>query len=85
MAQAKKQGHGAFYLVMAVLALGVLGVGYFLWSQESTDAARERTAEANPSGQQPDQNRDGDDQPAPAASAPEAPPAPGSARTAPGN
>lgn len=83
MANAKKQGHGAFYLVMGVVALGVLGVGYYLWSQNSTDVQREQTAQSNPSGHQPDKNHDAAEQAKPAATTPEAPPAPGGGRTAP--
>lgn len=80
--QSKKEKHGAFYLVMAVLALGVLGAGYYLWSQNSTDAQREQTAEANLPGRQPDSVPDKVDEPAPS-TAPAAPPSPGGGRVAP--
>lgn len=81
----KKGGHGAFYLVMGILALGVLGAGYLLWSQNSTDAQREETAEANLPGRKPDSVPDNADaQPAaPATAAPEAPPSPGGGRVSP--
>ncbi|MBY0313713.1 MAG: hypothetical protein K2W85_16735 [Phycisphaerales bacterium] len=79
----KKGGHGAFYLVMGILALGVLGAGYYLWSQNSTDTQREETAEANLPGRKPESVPDKVDDSAPAAAAPEAPPSPGGGRVSP--
>lgn len=48
MATLNKDSHGAFYLSMALLAATGVGVGIYLYSQDSTAEAQVRTLQMNP-------------------------------------
>lgn len=55
MATLNKESHGAFYVSMALLGAAGVGVGIYLYSQDSTVHAQDRTLQLNPpSHQDPD-------------------------------
>jgi hypothetical protein len=45
--QKKSESHAAFYIVMACIAIGIAGGGYWWFTTNNTDADKEQTAQLN--------------------------------------